>query len=307
MRRMPLALVMLASVLWGTVGVSSRLMADVSPAHPFAIGLFRLAFSVPVLAVAAIIVLRERIWTIDRPDLAGMAGIGAMMALYQVCYFASIMQVGVSIATLVTLCTAPVITAVLSAILHRELPGRRVVAALGLALVGTALLIEWQPAGGDVASTIAGALLALGSAIGYAVVTLLSQGLSRRRHPLQITTIGFACGAAALLLVAASTGTLTVTYPPTGWAILIYMGVIPTALAYVLFVAGMRHTPPTVATIATLLEPLTATLLAGMLFGEKLSSQAVLGALLLVAAMATLINSLAHTAHPPHNSGHDHA
>jgi len=289
MRRLPLALVMLSSVLWGTVGVSSRLMADVSPAHPFSIGLFRLAFSVPVLAIAGVLLLRRSLWIADRRDLAGMAGIGAMMALYQVCYFASIAQVGVSVATLVTLCTAPVITAALSAILHRELPSRRIIFALGLALAGTALLIEWQPASGDVASTIAGAALALGSAAGYAVVTLLSQGLTRRRHPLQITTIGFACGALALLLVAAATNTFTTSFSTAGWAILIYMGVIPTALAYVLFVAGMRHTPPTVATIATLLEPLTAALLAGLLFGERLSSQALLGTVLLITAMVALV------------------
>ena len=67
------------------------------------------------------------------------------------------------------------------------------------------------------------------------------------------------------------------------------MGIVPTALAYVLFVAGMKHTPPTVATIATLLEPLTATLLAGILFGEHLGSRAILGALLLLAAMGTLL------------------
>jgi DME family drug/metabolite transporter len=51
----------------------------------------------------------------------------------------------------------------------------------------------------------------------------------------------------------------------------------------------MRGTSPTVATIATLLEPLTATLLATFLFGERLSSQALLGAALLVAAMGMLL------------------
>lgn len=303
MRRLPLLLVMLSSMLWGTVGVSSRLMADVAPAHSFAIGFFRLAFSVPVLAVAGMIVLRRHMWSVNRRDFLGMAGIGAMMALYQVCYFASISRVGVSVATLVTLCSAPVITAALTALIHRELPGRRVLGALALALLGTALLIEWQPADGSVGATLTGAALALGSATGYAVVTILSQGLTRRRHPLQITTVGFTCGTLALLAIALATGTLSTAYPPAGWAILIYMGVIPTALAYVLFVAGMRSTPPTVATIATLLEPLTATILAGFLFGERLSSQAVFGTVLLVAAMGVL---LASNAPPPHNAAHDH-
>jgi DME family drug/metabolite transporter len=289
MRRLPLFLVMLSSVLWGTVGVSSRLMTDIAPVHPFAVGFYRLTFSVPVLAVAGVVLLRRAMWAVDRRDLLGMAGIGAMMALYQVCYFASIVRVGVSVATLVTLCSAPVITAALTAILQRKPPSRRVLGALALALLGTALLIEWQPAEGSAASTLAGVALALGSASGYAVVTILSQGLTQRRHPLQITAIGFACGAAALLAIALGTGTLTAAFPATGWAILLYMGVIPTALAYVLFVAGMRGTSPTVATIATLLEPLTATLLATFLFGERLSSQALLGAALLVATMGMLL------------------
>ncbi len=288
-KRLPLFLVMLASTLWGTVGVGSRLITSLAPTHAFSIGLFRLAFSVPVLAIAGYLVLRGRLFEFNRRDFLGMAGIGAMMALYQVCYFASVAAVGVAVATLVTLCTAPIITAALSALLLKQRPSYRLISALTLALAGTALLIEWQPAGGDTASTITGAALAIGSATGYAIVTLLSQSLTQRHHPLQITAIGFACGALLLLLIAASTGTLTTTYPPTGWAILIYMGIVPTALAYVLFVAGMKHTPPTVATIATLLEPLTATLLAGILFGEHLGSRAILGALLLLAAMGTLL------------------
>jgi len=287
--RRPLFLVMLSSMLWGTVGVSSRLIADVAPAHPFTIGLYRLAFSVPVLAIAGVALLRRGMWSVDRRDFLGMAGIGAMMALYQVCYFASISRVGVSVATLVTLCSAPVITAALSALIHREAPGPRIVGALALALAGTALLVEWRPATGSLDDTLAGAALALGSATGYAVVTLLSQGLTRRRHPLQITTVGFACGAAALLAITLATDTFAAAFPPAGWAIFLYMGIVPTALAYVLFVAGMRGTPPTVATIATLLEPLTAAVLAGLLFGERLSSQAILGAALLIAAMALLL------------------
>jgi DME family drug/metabolite transporter len=41
-------------------------------------------------------------------DLALMLLIGMMTALYQVCYFGAIERTGVAVATLVTLCTAPV-------------------------------------------------------------------------------------------------------------------------------------------------------------------------------------------------------
>jgi len=63
---------------------------------------------------------------------------------------------------------------------------------------------------------------------------------------------------------------------------------VPTALAYGLFLTGMRATPATVASIATLLEPLTATLLAWVLFGERLGPLGLAGTALLLTAMAVL-------------------
>ena len=45
-------------------------------------------------------------------------------------------------------------------------------------------------------------------------------------------------------------------------AVLIYLGVVPSALAYAMFFAGIKTVPGAVASIVTLLEPLTATLFA---------------------------------------------
>jgi DME family drug/metabolite transporter len=63
---------------------------------------------------------------------------------------------------------------------------------------------------------------------------------------------------------------------------------VPTALAYVCFLAGMRHTTATVATIATLIEPLTSTTLAWLLFGERLGPLGLLGGALLLGAIGLL-------------------
>ena len=66
------------------------------------------------------------------------------------------------------------------------------------------------------------------------------------------------------------------------------MGCIPTALAYVLFQAGMRSTPATLTSILTLAEPLTAAILAWLIFGERLSPLGILGALLLLCTIFLL-------------------
>ena len=52
---------------------------------------------------------------------------------------------------------------------------------------------------------------------------------------------------------------------------LLYLGAVPSALAYALFFTGLRTVPGAVASIVTLLEPLTATALATAFLGERLS------------------------------------
>ena len=76
---------------------------------------------------------------------------------------------------------------------------------------------------------------------------------------------------------------------PAGWLLLLHLGLVPTALAYILFLRGLRHVPAGVASIITLLESLTSALLAWLLFGEWLSPLSLLGAFLLIAAMLLLL------------------
>jgi drug/metabolite transporter, DME family len=63
---------------------------------------------------------------------------------------------------------------------------------------------------------------------------------------------------------------------------------VPTAAAYILYVIGLRTTPVTVSGILTLVEPLTATLLGVLFFGDRLGTAGVLGAGLLVSTVAGL-------------------
>ena len=77
-------------------------------------------------------------------------------------------------------------------------------------------------------------------------------------------------------------------YPAPAWGLLIWLGLVPTALGYVLFLSGMRSTPATAASIITLLEPLVSTLLAMWLFQERLGSYGMYGALLLLVALVIL-------------------
>nr|WP_275586349.1 EamA family transporter [Geodermatophilus normandii] len=129
-----------------------------------------------------------------------------------------------------------------------------------------------------------GALVASGSALGYAVVTLAGGGVPAG---VPVTLAGFAGGALLLTPVVLAEGP---SFPADGGtiAVLLYLGLVPSALAYGLFFTGVRTVPGAVASIITLLEPLAATVLATAFLGERLAPAAVAGGLLLLAAVAGL-------------------
>ncbi|MFM7426275.1 MAG: DMT family transporter [Elainella sp.] len=286
-RHSRLGQMLLAAVLWGTTGVAVRALYGLTQTNAISIGFFRLAFSAPILLLACWATLGRQMFRVRRADLAVMLLIGGLLAAYQVCYFGAIAQLGVAAATLITLCTAPVWVALLAALLLQERLTRSVLLAGSLAILGTGLLTNLQASPMPQGNPLLGALLALLSAVGYASVVLCSRRLGGRCHPLQSVTISMTAGALILLPCTMASGWVS-SYSPLGWALLLYLGAVPTALAYCLYFQSMKSLSATVASIFTLFEPLTSAALAWMLFGEQLGPLGLVGALLLLSAIVLL-------------------
>src|SRR6266700_4174509 len=277
-----------ASVFWGTVGVANQVMYAYGTTNALSLTFWRLAIAVPLFFLASWVRLGRGFFAIKRRDLGVMMLMGCMMALSQTCYVAAIPQAGVGIATLIAICVAPVIIAVFSALVtHEKLTALTLIALLS-ALGGTVLLVATRSHVGEGNVSLAGIVLAFLSACGYAGFILCGRLLSNNCHPLQISSMAFGTGA-LLLLVCASSTKLVAVYPAWGWLILLYLGCVPTALAYALFQTGIRSLSATVASIVTMCEPLTAALLAWLLFHKELGPLGLLGAGLLLGAMAMIL------------------
>jgi DME family drug/metabolite transporter len=280
-------LVVLAALCWGTSGVSGRIVADRAGLDPFDIAWHRMAIGAVVLLVGFALTRRRRAAppaSLTRGTAVRLALVGAGLAAYQLAYFAAVATAGVSIATLVALGLAPLLIAVGAALLGHGRPDRATLVALAVALTGLVLLVGIS-AGADTGTTVVlGALLAVGSALGYAVVTLAGAGVPAG---IPVTLAGFAGGALLLTPVALVMG-IRFTTEPGALAVLLYLGVVPSALAYTMFFAGLKTVPGAVASIVTLLEPLTATALATAFLGERLSPGALAGGVLVLAAVAGL-------------------
>ena len=194
-----LILVVLAGVAWGTSGVATKGIYGLVDISPVTVAAFRLALGAPFLLVALRMTSGGLGVPVARGDTGLLLAVGAALGISQACYFGAIAQVGVAVATLVTICTAPVLVGLFGALLLRERLTPAMLAALACALLGTALLVGIQPgdAGTQGEQAVRGVLLALGAAVCFAVFILGSRLLAHRYHPLQSITIAVAIGGGA--------------------------------------------------------------------------------------------------------------
>ena len=273
------------ALLWGTTGVAVSIVHERSGLAAVPIGCLRLAIAAVALAVAfrtsgvrraRIAVARHR-WSLL---LAG-AGLGA----YQALYFIGVQDIGVSVATLVSLAVAPVVLTLGAAVTRRRLPRPTALLTLAAAVVGLVLISSRPGAVDHAAHPTIGLLASFGSGLGYAATTVLNRRLATDGDPLLLTWVTSAVGAIVLVPLALPIGLF---WPADavagGW--LVYLGIVPTVMAYGLFYLGLRSTPSEAAGVLTLLEPLAATLLAALVLHEALSLPAMIGAALLLAAIA---------------------
>jgi DME family drug/metabolite transporter len=285
-------LVVLAALCWGTAGVSGRLVSERTDLSALDIAWYRMTVGAVALIAFHLV---SRGAARRRPGSASAAPIGRRLAVrlvlvgaglgaYQLAYFAAVARIGVSIPTLVALGLAPMFVAVGSAVLGRGRPDRATLAALVVALVGLVLLVGVSAGVGAGTSVMLGALLATGSALGYALVTMAGGGVPAG---VPVSPVAFTVGALLLTPAALAAG-LEFPHDGVAVALLLYLGLVPSALAYRFFFAGIRSVPGPVASIVTLLEPLTATVLATSFLGERLTVPALLGGLLVLGAVAGL-------------------
>ncbi len=280
------ALVVLASICWGTSGVAGDAVLRRTDLDPLDVAWHRMAIGA-VLLVGLHVARSTPLTTGGARGRLLVVGVG--LAVYQAAYFAAVGTAGVSIATLVALGAAPLLIAVGGTLLGHGRPDRATLLALTVALIGLVLLVGVSaaegPADGEQSGAVVlGALTALGCAVAYAAVVLTSAGVPAG---VPTTTVGFTVGAVALTPVALVLG-LDTTTDPVALALLVYLGAVPTALAYGLFFTGVRAVPAAVVSIVTLLEPLGATALATVLLGERLAPTALAGGLLMLGAVAGL-------------------
>jgi DME family drug/metabolite transporter len=75
---------------------------------------------------------------------------------------------------------------------------------------------------------------------------------------------------------------------PGGAAMALWLGAVPTAIAYILFASGLRHLPANEVATLTLAEPVTAAILGAVVLGERPGATAITGLIIILGGLAVL-------------------
>ena len=273
--------VVLAAFLWGTTGTLQTFLPD--GREPLAVGTLRLLIgAVSLLALASIRPETRRAFT--TLPLAPIVGAGAAIGLYNLVFFWAVTEAGVGIGTAITIGSAPVWATLFEGAFLRRWPTGLRVAGQAVSIAGVVLLALAGSGGG---TSALGVLLAATAGASYAAYSLLTSAVGPRAPSATVAAATFSV--AALM-------TLPVLFlVPLGWlwhpqslVAMLFLGVGATGVAYALYTWGLKHVAASTAVTLALTEPVTAWVLATVVVGEPLSTQKVLGAVLVLVGLTVV-------------------
>jgi DME family drug/metabolite transporter len=252
--------VALAATLFGTAAVASRVPHGPAPMTAAA---WRIVVGGSALLVVAVICgqqpWRYRIrW---RPTMLG----GTAVVAFQAGYFASVDRLGVATATMITIGAGPVAAGCLEWCRAGAAPSRRWCGGVALALVGIAALAG----GGPVAVDPSAWLIALATGACFPAYGAATRELGHDRTPLAAIATVFGAAVPPALVMATFVGGSPVASPGTV-AVVLYLGLVTTAAAYVLWAIGLSRLALSDTVTITMLEPIAALVLSAAVLHERI-------------------------------------
>lgn len=219
---------------------------------------------------------------LDRRQRALLVGSGVALALHFATWIASLSYTSIASSVLLVN-TAPLFAIALSRLFLREKAPAVVLVATPIALAGAALIAfgDWTGAPGS----LRGNLLAVAGAVTVAAYQVIGRGL-RDALPLHAYVLGvWSTAAATLALLALALGVPLAPFPPRTWLVFLALALVPTIGGHGLVNKSLRSLPAPTVGLFLLGEPLGASLLALVLFGEVPGPWTLAGGAVVLAAL----------------------
>jgi drug/metabolite transporter (DMT)-like permease len=240
-----------------------------------------LRFALAAGLMTAVMLTTGRRWPRGRAlaVLVAMGGIAYVGQSYS--FFTALNHASAGLVALL-LYLYPFIVTVLGALILRRALGRARLAAVLLALAGTALTL-----GGGAGGEPLGIVLGVAAALIYSVYILVGGQVLGTEEPLAAATVVMLSAALVFGAVAAVSEP---AYPATatGWMAVLAIALVSTVIAMVTFFAGLKRLGAADAATLSTLEPVVTFGLAALFLGEHMRWNQVLGAAVILGSVIWL-------------------
>ena len=267
-----------AASIWGGMYVVSKWGFASIP--PLTLGFLRVVVGAAVLY--AIVRFRAPARTFTRQEWWSFTGLGVWVAATIATQFVGTDLTSASQGSLLTVLT-PIFTLVLGVTVLDESVDRRKIAGMGLAAVGTVVVLAGRYEFESIVDAhLVGAISLLLAGMTWGAFTVYGTPLVRRYSPLEtatyatITAVPMLAVLAAIELVVLEPGTVIPVTPGVVGAVL-YLGVLSTAAAWFLWYRGVVNVPAGTVAVFFFVQPVVGGALGALLLGESLGPAFVAG------------------------------
>ena len=278
-------LIIIAGLFWGSMGIFVRHLNDLGFSS-IQVACLRLV-TAGILFALILLIKDRKGFKIAARDIPLFLALGLVSILFfTCCYFTAIRLMTMSTAAIL-LYTSPIWVMVLAIIFLKEKITLQKIIALILAFAGCVLVSGF---GGKV--TVVSVLVGLGSGLGYGLYSIFGTFALKKYSPYTVTCYTFLIAGFGSIFVANPADLIAkisaVDNKLSLFGFVLLTAIVTAVIPFLLYTLGLNKTTAGKAAVLATVEPAAATLFGFFVMGEKVGIIAVVGILLVFAAIVIL-------------------
>ena len=266
---------------------ASSIFIRMSVMPPLVIAFYRMAIATGILAVPVLLYQRDRLKQINRRDLLLCGLSGVALAMHFATWIASLSMTTIMAST-VLVSLSPIFVALINGLFFRKKPGKVLLISLAIAFTGTVIItIGAENAEGT--ATLPGNLLALAGAVSVAFYLIIGQEVRKRVDTTPYAFLVYGASAIVLLALSLLFAQPLAPYSIGQFANIAAMAIVCSVIGHTLYNMLLKHHGAFLVSLATLCEPLFASILAAIILSEIPQAQTALGGIIVIVGLAVYI------------------
>lgn len=263
-----------------TSSIIARFLPEVSS---IVISLWRLVFASVAVWIYSLFKTQSRI---KKQNIIPFVLSGFLLCLHFVCFYQAVKLTSIANATLLGI-TAPMFTLLIERFVFKRIFKKIVFIGFAVALVGTIMITGMNFS--LTTDSELGKLYGLAAALCIAIVYLLANKIRTDTSTVSYTRLLYLIAAMLLFVIATTNGENIFELNKSDYLWLLALGLIPTILGHSLLYYGIKFTSPTIIASVPLGEPVIASILAWMIFLEKVPFITLVGGVLILFGVYLII------------------